>query len=256
MRRLRVSGVQRGAEDLAELLRDLGGHVLLVPAAARLPTPIPPTPFPRVGKGEIEASFDDHDPQGLEDRVEMFLHLIDPTGAAILQSAKDDGPWLPGWRAIYFGTDVGRFRIRPPWLPERGAILLDPRGAFGSGQHPSTQLALKLLDQIVDRFAGKTMLDVGAGSGILSVAAARCGLKVSAIELEPEARKACLRTAALNEVQLELIDSLEGRYDLIAANLPGSTLLELLPALRKLAPVVIASGSRDDSGEWTAAILQ
>jgi ribosomal protein L11 methyltransferase len=239
MRHLCVT-VEDGAEDLAELLRDLEGQ----PSA--LPAPEPTA---------LQAAFDDREPEGLEDRIEVFLQLIDPQARAQLWTARDGGPWLEGWRAVYSGVDVGRFQIRPPWLAERNAILIDPRGAFGSGSHPSTRLALKLLDEVIDGYQGKRMLDVGAGSGILAIAAAKHGLISSFIELEPAAREACRRTAALNGVPLRELERLEGEFDLICANLPAETLYKLLPQLKTMAKTLICSGSRDASGKWIASIV-
>src|SRR5438067_2730380 len=99
-----------------------------------------------LGEGELVARFAADRPRYLEDRIEAWLHLVDRKGTATLETAAD-GEWLPGWRAVYSGADAGGFRIRPPWLAEKGAIVIDPRGGFGSGLHPSTEVALMLLAQ-------------------------------------------------------------------------------------------------------------
>jgi ribosomal protein L11 methyltransferase len=231
MRRLRVS-IEEGADDLAELFSDLGALEL------------------NRGAKRVTAAFDAEQPRGLEDRVEQFLHLIDRDDRAVLETALDGGPWLEGWRAIFRGADVGRFRIRPPWIepPADGVpVIVEPRGAFGTGQHPATELALRLLDLAVDGRSGQSMIDVGAGSGVLSVAAAKCGLRPSAVEIEPRARAACARTALANGLQIELLDT-EGRFDLVVANLPAPTLLELMPRLRALGDALLVSGPRIE--EW------
>jgi ribosomal protein L11 methyltransferase len=230
-RRVRVT-VAEYADGLRELFADLGA-------------------LETKREGDIvTASFDDEQPEGLEDRVEQFLHLIDREGAAELQTARGDGPWLSGWRAIYQGLDVARFRIRPPWMsaPEDGLpIVVDPRGAFGSGLHPSTRLALTLLDTA----RGKTMLDVGAGSGILSVAGARLGFEIiCAVELEPSARASCARTAHANGVSVNVLDAMPAeRFDLVVANMPTATLRKLAANLRAaVAPGgrLIVSGTRSE----------
>ena len=231
-RRVRVT-VAEGADELGELFADLGA-------------------FETKREGDtVTARFDDGQPEGLEDRIEQFLHLIDREGAAELQTARGDGPWLSGWRAIYQGLDVTRFRIRPPWMaaPEDGLpIVVDPRGAFGSGLHPSTRLALMLLDTA----RGKTMLDVGAGSGILSVACARLGAEnICAVELEPAARESCARTARENGVMVKVLDSIPAeRFDLVVANMPAATLCKLAANLRAaVAPGgrLIVSGTRSEA---------
>src|SRR5438067_4851283 len=126
------------------------------------------------GKGELVARFAGDEPRYLEDRVEAWLHLVDRKGQATLETASGEGPWLPGWQAIYFGADVAGFRIRPPWA-RPGEIVIDPRGGFGTGLHPTTEVALLLLRN--ER--GGTALDVGSGSGVLSIAAARRGARVT-----------------------------------------------------------------------------
>jgi ribosomal protein L11 methylase PrmA len=235
LRRLRVT-LESGAEELGELFSDLGAVALA-----------------REG-GAVTGEFEAGRPGALEDRVEAFLHLVDPEGTARLETAVEGGPWLEGWRALFHGADVGRFRVRPPWapLPAEGVpVIVDPRGAFGSGLHPSTQLALRLLDAEVGARGGQSMLDVGAGSGVLAVAAARCGLKVCALELEPSARAACSRTAAANGVELEIRDvapaAVGRRFELVIANLPGPILRKLAGQLRAaIAPggTLIVSGAR------------
>jgi ribosomal protein L11 methyltransferase len=260
-RRVRVT-VDTGAEELRELFADLGALELI-----------------REGN-QVTGGFEDAKPEGLEDRVEQFLHLIDREGTARLETARDGGPWALGWRAIFQGLDVGRFRIRPPWMPlpaDGVPVIVDPRGAFGSGLHPSTRLALELLGESALR--GGQMLDVGAGSGILAVAAARLGFAVCALELEASARAACARTAAANGVVLEVLDAtpakLGRKFELVVANMPGATLLELaaeLHAAVKPDGTLIVSGTRSEAlpemtrllgaaarelrsadGEWAAA---
>jgi ribosomal protein L11 methyltransferase len=258
VRRVRVA-LASGAGDLAELFKDLGGEV-------------------GREEGAVVGAFGDERPEGLEDRIEHFLHLIDRGDAARLSTARDGGPWLPGWQALFEGVDVGRFRVRPPWAeaPASGVVVVvDPRGAFGSGSHPTTQLALQLLDQCLDG-RRRTLLDVGTGSGVLAVAAARAGLSACAVEIEPRARAACARTAGANGVVVEVLEAIPQRtFDLVMANLSAPALLSLADRLRQaVAPggALVASGLlahqatevldklgavrreiRSPCGEWVAA---
>ena len=237
MRRVRIT-LRDTARETADFFADLGAAV------------------ERDGDS-VAATFADGGPSGLEDRVEAFLHLADRSALARVETASGDGPWCDGWRGAFFGSDVARFRIRPPWAPEPGAILVDPRGAFGSGAHPSTRLALELLDRTLRGREGQSLLDVGAGSGVLSVAAARCGLRVFASEREPSARKACLRTAAANGVALELLESFAGRaFDVVVANIPAPALVELARPLREAARgALIVSGMRAEQAPEVLAAM-
>ena len=183
----------------------------------------------------LEASFEEP-PAYLEDRVEAWLNLVHRAGGETLSTSTGGGPWLDGWRAFYAGADVAQFRIRPPWAPPPGdglPVLIDPRGGFGSGLHPTTQLALRAMAEVGR--PGGSMLDVGSGSGILSVAGSRLGMRVTALEIEAAAREATLRTLRLNGVEARLdsrpLTELTERFDLVVANLPEVVLRRSMPAL-------------------------
>ena len=113
-------------------------------------------------------------------------------------------------------------------------VLIDPGRAFGSGSHPSTLLALAALEALV--LPGSTVLDVGCGSGVLAVAAARLGAgRVVAIDIDPAAHEATLDNAARNGVAVEVsatpLGEVAGRFDVVVANLLAPTLVELAAPL-------------------------
>lgn len=126
--------------------------------------------------------------------------------------------------------------IRPPhkhYQPRKNEIVIDlsPGLAFGTGQHQSTRLALKLLAQT--EVAGKTILDLGTGSGILAVAAAKLGASsVHAVDIDPLAVEAAQETARRNAVS-DTVTVAEGsipkdqHYDLVLANLTADLLQHL-----------------------------
>lgn len=142
--------------------------------------------------------------------------------------------------------------IRPPhkqYTPKPNEIVIDlsPGLAFGTGQHQSTRLALKLLAQANP--ARKTVLDLGTGSGILAVAAAKLGAtKVHAVDIDPLAVEAARETARRNAVA-DRVTVEEGsippnhHYDLILANLTADLLQALAPQIASAtAGTLIASG--------------
>lgn len=200
----------------------------------------------------LTARLPPDEPRDLEDRVECLLHALDPRGEAALETARAGGAWEPGWRGVYEGARVPPFRIRPPWTPVEPGLLdiaIDPRGAFGSGGHGTTEASLRALAAACGGAAGAAILDVGAGSGVLSVAAARLGLLPSALEAEPAAREACRRTAALNGVAVRVlevaIEEVRERFPLVVANLSAHLCRTHARGLRgALAPggILIASG--------------
>ena len=148
--------------------------------------------------------------------------------------------------------------IRPPWCdyaPAPGDVVidLDPGAAFGNGLHPSTQLCLVALEECVS--SGMRALDVGTGSGVLAIAAARLGAaSVDALDVEPvavaTARENVARNGLLDRVRVALgtverTDEFAGRYDLVVANIVAPVLIRLAPALvAALAPGgrLLASG--------------
>jgi ribosomal protein L11 methyltransferase len=115
--------------------------------------------------------------------------------------------WATAWQARYHPIPVGeRLIVVPSWLknpfPERLAINLDPGMAFGSGTHPTTQLSLELLELCISRFQPEKMIDVGCGSGILSIAGAKLGLRqVLGVDIDPDAVDVSRRNAHTNRVQ-------------------------------------------------------
>lgn len=112
-----------------------------------------------------------------------------------------DHTGLDAWREHAVAHRAGPFVVRPPWIePETGAVdlVIDPRHAFGSGSHPSTRLALDLLASTVT--AGDHALDVGTGSGVLAIAAALLGARVSAVDTDPGAAAAVHANAEANAV--------------------------------------------------------
>ena len=127
---------------------------------------------------------------------------------AVTEIAED---WAERWRDFHAPVRVGPLWIGPPWLePPADAtpVVIDPGRAFGTGAHPTTRLCIELL---LER--GRTsLLDVGCGSGVVSIAAARLGFgPVRAIDVDPAAVDATRSNAAVNGVVVDagLVDALE-----------------------------------------------
>lgn len=112
--------------------------------------------------------------------------------------------WEDGWRAFHRGVRVGRCWVGPPWEEPPGdavAVVVDPGRAFGTGAHPTTRLCLELLQEVEPA----SLLDVGCGSGVLSVAAAKLGFApVRAVDLDEVALETATANAAANGVDVEV----------------------------------------------------
>jgi ribosomal protein L11 methyltransferase len=160
-------------------------------------------------------------PEGFEevdqrDGVELAAYT-DPAGEerlwAAFGGARSDAVeegWEDRWRAFHRPARIGPLWVGPPWEePDDGAIavVIDPGRAFGTGSHATTRLCLEL---ILDLPRG-SLLDVGCGSGVLSIAAAKLAFgPVRAVDLDPQAIEATVRNAEANGVSLraELADAL------------------------------------------------
>jgi ribosomal protein L11 methyltransferase len=150
-----------------------------------------------------------------------------------------EADWAEAWKAQLRVLHVGhRIVIRPSWLdytPALGDIVidLDPGMAFGTGLHPTTQLCLEALEKLVR--PGIKVLDLGTGSGILAIAAAKLGAQsVMALDNDPVAVKTARENVATNGVQKVVTvanGSLPGvarRYDLVVVNILARVIADML----------------------------
>ena len=150
-----------------------------------------------------------------------------------------DSAWRDGWERFVEPVRAGRLRVRPPWIPPETDsldVVIDPTSAFGTGAHPTTRLCLHCLDRLVR--PGRSVLDVGSGSGVLSIAAARLGAApVVALDTDPAAVRATREAAARNGLEGAIrtaatpVQHLRGRFDLVVANILTPVLLLLRAAL-------------------------
>jgi ribosomal protein L11 methyltransferase len=199
--------------------------------------------------------------------------------------------WAQRWRSFHRSLvlDGGRLVVRPPWeAPAPGAeidLVVDPGQAFGTGAHATTRLCLELMLELAGPGSG-AFLDLGCGSGVLAIAAARLGwAPVAAVDFDPLAVEATAENASINRVSVEV-----RRHDLrsdpvitasfVAANLLRPLLLTWaarLDGASELPERVVASGllvaeadeiagafagvglresDRRASGEWAALLLE
>jgi ribosomal protein L11 methyltransferase len=156
--------------------------------------------------------------------------------------------WEDAWRDFHHGVTIGRFWVGPPWEeppPGIDVIVIDPGRAFGTGAHPTTRLTLELLQELEP--AG--LLDVGCGSGVLSIAASKLGFSpVVAVDVDEAAVEVTRENARLNgtEVEARTLDALAGTLpaaELAVANVALDVVERLLPRLA--ARRVVTSGYLD-----------
>jgi ribosomal protein L11 methyltransferase len=159
-----------------------------------------------------------------------------------------DTAYLTQWQQFFKPLWIGSgLCIRPPWdtapLPPYIACLtLEPGLAFGTGSHPTTHLCLKMLSQWIPREQSETLLDVGCGSGILSLAALKLGVPTAiGVDIDPQAVTVAQHNATVNGLQ-HRVQFLHGswdltrkRFDLITANIYLEPLVNMtLPLTQRL----------------------
>lgn len=150
----------------------------------------------------------------------------------------DDQSWKDGWKAYFKPAQVSpRIAIRTPWstfTPEPGVnvIVIEPGMAFGTGLHETTQLCIRAIDRLSQAQAFKSMLDVGCGSGVLSIAGALCGIPVvRGVDNDPVCIDVSRENGALNRVNATFdgtdIWDVTQQYELVVANIISSVLKSL-----------------------------
>jgi ribosomal protein L11 methyltransferase len=196
--------------------------------------------------------------------------------------------WLGEWKKSWQPVEVGaRFVVAPPWgevadRPGRIIIRIEPGMAFGTGTHETTRLCLVALEKY---FTGGSLLDVGTGTGILAIAAAKIDARarIEACDTDAEAVEIARENAALNGVAAQVnfrvgtIEETGASFDCVCANLTADVILPLLPALTKatcgrlilsgildvqadavrarLAELGINEVETEADGEWVAIIV-
>ncbi len=250
---------------------------------------------------------------GLEERDQTtIVREPDPSGTVVIAAFPDEASaryalreirgeyeadiiyvpqedWATEWRRGFGAQRIGeRLLLHPSWEPapsKPGDVVLtiDPENAFGSGDHETTRLVLQVLDQRVT--GGESILDVGCGSGVLSIAALRLGAaSARATDIDEDAVVVAKRNAELNGVVASMqastqpLAEIDGHYDIVLANIETRVLVNMPKDLQaRLAPagILILSGilrgERDallaayapmkleaclEEGEWCACILR
>ena len=178
---------------------------------------------------------------GIRELLQRFPHWV--VQAKGISLKEED--WATAWKAYFKPIRIGKnFLIKPTWeqvdiLTGDIVLELDPGMAFGTGTHPTTTLCLKTLEHIVK--PGQIVFDLGTGSGILAIAAAKLGAQVDAVDLDSVAIKVAQENVDLNRVndrvrvlRGDLGTVLTGQADVVIANIIADVILMLLPDLKRL----------------------
>ncbi len=227
--------------------------------------------------------------QGLS-RIKLYLEDTDESGMARLKAAVDslglpmtvaslpDTDWEESWKDNYPPQEVGeKIVVLPYWRSDedwgrRQKVILDPGLTFGTGAHPSTQMVMETMEELVQ--PGWNCLDLGSGSGILSIAALRLGAQTAiGIDIDPKAEDIARENAAYNGFAAPEFTALTGNvtedtalmdqlaaqeYDLVLVNIVADVIIGLSPILKTFltdSSTLICSGILDSRLEDVLSAL-
>jgi len=166
---------------------------------------------------------------------------------AVFYDEIDEEDWAESWKAFFWPEKISdRIVVKPTWReykPSLGEIIveIDPGMAFGTGTHPTTTLCIRMLEKQL--LPEQNILDVGTGSGILLIAAGKLGAGGGiGIDNDPVAIKVASSNLAQNHldpagfsvVAGNLIDAVNGRFDIVTANISTNVILELIIPLHRV----------------------
>ena len=227
--------------------------------------------------------------QGLS-QIKLYLEDSDTAGLSKLQSIAEaqafqmdvapmpETDWEESWKDNYPPVSVGeKLIVLPYWLEnpdtERLPVILDPGLTFGTGAHPSTQMVMSFMESLVT--PGARCLDLGSGSGILSIAALRLGAKMAVgVDIDPKAEDIARENAAYNGFAAPNFTALTGnvtadrrlmntlqqeQYDLVLVNIVADVIIGLSPVLPQLLSghsTLICSGILDTRLDDVTAALK
>lgn len=205
-----------------------------------------------------------------EDEREQAEAVVERVAARFVWSVHRDDGWSTRWQEHFKPLTIGaRLVICPSWetvepVAGQRVLRLDPGMAFGTGQHATTRGSLLLMERYLPE--GQPVLDVGCGSGILSLGALLCGASLAVgVDIDPEAVDVAKENAAHNQLADRCafsptpIDKVEGRYPMVLANIQAHILIPMAPALvQRVEPggILILSGIIDTRRDAVVATYQ
>ena len=184
----------------------------------------------------------------------------------------NEDDWAESWKQYYKPVPLGKVTIVPAWESYKAKdgeviIKMDPGMAFGTGTHETTRLVIRLMQDEI--FAGKRVLDVGTGSGILSICASKLGAEsCNAYDIDPMAVKVAKENAEADGCTnitvgvsdlLKGVDLSGGKYDFCVANIVADIIIRMLPDVTKYvksgAPLILSGIIGERADEVRRAVI-
>ena len=183
--------------------------------------------------------------------------------------------WLAEWKTHWRPTETGKFIVAPSWFElsdrlDKIVLRIEPGMAFGTGTHETTRLCLAAIEE---HYTGGSFLDVGTGTGVLAIAAAKLQSKVQspkskvqnilACDTDADSVKIARENAEINNVESKIefyagsIDENTAQFDFVAANLTADVIVPLLPLLvRRFRQTLVLSGILREQRGWVESELR
>ncbi len=206
--------------------------------------------------------------------AEKLLQFKDKIGLIYRMSYKelDEEDWAHSWKAYFRPQKIGRnMVVKPTWRDyraDRGEVVieLDPGMAFGTGTHPTTAMCISMIENHLEK--GNLFLDIGTGSGILMIAAAKLGAgKIRGVDHDETAVQIAVENLRRNGVEAQrffvicanLAEGIKEKYDIVAANILSQVILNLLNdigGVLKAGGIFICSGIVDKNENQVVAAMR
>ena len=203
--------------------------------------------------------------------LQTRLPALGIEGTIDLEGMNEDD-WAESWKQYYKPVPLGKVTIVPAWeeyeaSPNEVIIRMDPGMAFGTGTHETTRLVIRLMQDLI--VGGERVLDVGTGSGILSICASKLGAKsCNAYDIDPVAVKVARDNALADGCHnitvgvsdlLRGVDLSLGKYDFCVANIVADIIIRMLPDVTKYvksgSPLILSGIIGERADEVRGAVL-
>ncbi|WP_257452516.1 50S ribosomal protein L11 methyltransferase [Archangium lipolyticum] len=193
---------------------------------------------PAAGESILVAYFEDT--QTAEAARAELAEAFPSARMQLSQEQQQD--WSNAWKAHIKSVQVGRLWVGPPWEAQSAPsdkvrLVIEPKMAFGTGDHPTTSLCLGAVDDYMATHPGASVLDVGTGTGVLAIAAKKLGAgRVVGTDNDPVSVELARENAQDNgtpdvELSGKELTEVEGTFELVVANILANTLIELAPLI-------------------------
>ncbi|MCY1016710.1 50S ribosomal protein L11 methyltransferase [Pyxidicoccus sp. MSG2] len=233
---LTVELPEEASEAAQDLLHESGALGLEV--RDRETPPMPGVRGPKPGEAIVIGYFEDRD---TAEAAQAEVQDTWPDARVGLEEQPQQD-WSNQWKSLIKSVHVGRLWVGPPWdvanaPADSVRLVIEPKMAFGTGDHPTTALCLAAVDAYMKDHPGASVLDVGTGTGVLAIAAKKLGAgRVVGTDNDPTSVELARENLTDNgtpdiDVSGKELTAVEGTFDLVLANILANTLIELAPLI-------------------------